>query len=137
MKLIVNQAYENMGLGSTQTLGPILDGYMRNTPEAREFIDVAEKEGVREVITRRDSPFGDYSAAPQRPAAEPEQCDRTEEEVIRTSDRSARPSVRTLRSLPPRVERDAKRAVFTLPHWSWRSLMASKTARWCPAWYPH
>jgi enoyl-CoA hydratase len=32
MKLIVNQAYENMGLASTQTLGPILDGLMRNTP---------------------------------------------------------------------------------------------------------
>jgi enoyl-CoA hydratase len=26
MKLIVNQAYDNMGLASTQTLGPILDG---------------------------------------------------------------------------------------------------------------
>src|SRR5436305_1802229 len=26
MKLVVNQAYENMGLASTQTLGPILDG---------------------------------------------------------------------------------------------------------------
>ena len=34
MKLVVNQAYENMGLGSTQTLGPILDGLMRNTPDA-------------------------------------------------------------------------------------------------------
>ncbi|HVN86788.1 MAG TPA: crotonase/enoyl-CoA hydratase family protein, partial [Candidatus Binatia bacterium] len=34
MKLIVNQAYENMGLASTQTLGPILDGLMRNTPGA-------------------------------------------------------------------------------------------------------
>ena len=32
MKLVVNQAYENMGLASTQTLGPILDGLMRNTP---------------------------------------------------------------------------------------------------------
>ena len=32
MKLIVNQAYDNMGLQSTQTLGPILDGAMRNTP---------------------------------------------------------------------------------------------------------
>ncbi|OOK68810.1 enoyl-CoA hydratase/isomerase family protein [Mycobacterium kansasii] len=31
-KLIVNQAYENMGLASTQTLGGILDGLMRNTP---------------------------------------------------------------------------------------------------------
>ena len=34
MKLVVNQAYENMGLASTQTLGPILDGLMRNTPDA-------------------------------------------------------------------------------------------------------
>src|SRR3954469_20054313 len=32
MKLCVNQAYENMGLASTQTLGAILDGLMRNTP---------------------------------------------------------------------------------------------------------
>ena len=38
MKLIVNQAYENMGLASTQTLGPILDGLMRNTPDAKRFI---------------------------------------------------------------------------------------------------
>jgi enoyl-CoA hydratase len=29
MKIIVNQAYENMGLSSTQILGPILDGLMR------------------------------------------------------------------------------------------------------------
>ena len=35
MKLVVNQAYENMGLASTQTLGPILDGLMRNTPGRR------------------------------------------------------------------------------------------------------
>ena len=37
-KLIVNQAYENMGLASTQMLGGILDGLMRNTPEALDFI---------------------------------------------------------------------------------------------------
>lgn len=65
MKLIVNQAYDNMGLQSTQTLGPILDGIMRNTPEGREFVRIAQSEGVREVITRRDGPFGDYSQAPQ------------------------------------------------------------------------
>ena len=64
MKLIVNQAYDNMGLQSTQTLGPILDGIMRNTPEGRDFVRVAATEGVREVITRRDGPFGDYSQAP-------------------------------------------------------------------------
>ncbi len=64
MKLIVNQAYENMGLASTQTLGPILDGLMRNTPEAGEFIGLAEREGVGPTVARRDGPFGDYSQAP-------------------------------------------------------------------------
>jgi enoyl-CoA hydratase/carnithine racemase len=63
MKLIVNQAYENMGLGSTQTLGPILDGLMRNTPEARSWIARAGDEGVRTVVEERDEPFGDYSQA--------------------------------------------------------------------------
>ena len=64
MKLIVNQAYENMGLASTQTLGPILDGLMRNTPDAARFIDLAEREGVGAVVAERDGPFGDYSQAP-------------------------------------------------------------------------
>jgi enoyl-CoA hydratase len=64
MKLVVNQAYENMGLASTQTLGTILDGLMRNTPDAKRFIDLAEKEGVSHVAGMRDEPFGDYSAAP-------------------------------------------------------------------------
>ena len=64
MKLIVNHAYEQMGIASTQTLGPILDGLMRNTPDARDFISVAESDGVRAVVQRRDGPFGDYSQAP-------------------------------------------------------------------------
>jgi len=64
MKLIVNQAYESMGLAATQTLGPILDGLMRNTPDAREFIELARDQGVRAAVARRDEPFGDYSQAP-------------------------------------------------------------------------
>ncbi|HEX6388997.1 MAG TPA: crotonase/enoyl-CoA hydratase family protein [Solirubrobacteraceae bacterium] len=64
MKLIVNQAYENMGLASSQTLGPILDGLMRNTPDALRFIERAGSEGVRAVVEERDGPFGDYSQAP-------------------------------------------------------------------------
>jgi enoyl-CoA hydratase len=64
MKLIVNQAYDNMGLQSTQTLGPILDGIMRNTPEGREFVRVAAAEGVRGAVARRDGPFKDYSQGP-------------------------------------------------------------------------
>lgn len=63
MKLVVNQAYENMGLAATQTLGPILDGLMRNTPDARRFIERAEREGVGDAIAGRDGPFGDYSQA--------------------------------------------------------------------------
>jgi enoyl-CoA hydratase len=64
MKLVVNHAYESMGISSTQVLGPILDGLMRNTPEALEFIRLAEQEGVRSVVERRDRPFADYSQAP-------------------------------------------------------------------------
>jgi len=64
MKLMVNQAYDNMGLKSTQTLGSVLDGFMRNTPDAREFIETAESEGVLAAIRRRDGPFADYSQAP-------------------------------------------------------------------------
>ena len=65
MKLVVNQAYDNMGLQGTQTLGPILDGIMRNTPEGREFVQVAASAGVASVIEKRDGPFGDYSQAPR------------------------------------------------------------------------
>ena len=61
MKLIVNQAYENMGLASTQALGPILDGLMRNTPDAEEFVRVSQEEGVGEAVRRRDGLYGDYS----------------------------------------------------------------------------
>jgi enoyl-CoA hydratase len=63
MKLIVNQAYENMGLAATQTLGPILDGLMRNTPDAVNFIDMARRDGVRAAVAERDRLFGDYSQA--------------------------------------------------------------------------
>jgi enoyl-CoA hydratase len=64
MKLAVNHAYENMGLASTQTLGPILDGLMRNTPDAKRFIAKAKAEGVPVAVSERDALFGDYSQAP-------------------------------------------------------------------------
>jgi enoyl-CoA hydratase len=37
---------------------------MRNTPEARDFIELAEREGVGGAVARRDGAFGDYSQAP-------------------------------------------------------------------------
>lgn len=66
MKLVVNQAYENMGLSSTQLLGSVMDSMMRNTPEALEFIRVAQSRGVQAAVAQRDAPFGDYSQAPTR-----------------------------------------------------------------------
>jgi enoyl-CoA hydratase len=71
MKLVVNQAYENMGLGSTQILGPILDGLMRNTPDAVDFIGLTERQGVRAAIAARDGPFADYSQAPEHERPNP------------------------------------------------------------------
>ncbi|HEX8052027.1 MAG TPA: crotonase/enoyl-CoA hydratase family protein [Thermoleophilaceae bacterium] len=64
MKLVVNQAYEGMGIAQTQVLGPILDGLMRNTPDARRWIEHAQEHGVGAAIADRDGPFGDYSQAP-------------------------------------------------------------------------
>jgi enoyl-CoA hydratase len=63
MKLIVNQAYENMGLHSTQLLGSVMDSMLRNTPEALAFIKVAREKGVPAAVAERDDPFGDYSTA--------------------------------------------------------------------------
>ncbi len=80
MKLIVNQAYANMGLHSTQLLGPILDGYMRNTPDARRFVETAATKGVSAAISERDRPFGDYSQAP--PSRQPKR-----EDVVHTGRR--------------------------------------------------
>jgi enoyl-CoA hydratase len=71
MKLIVNQAYENMGLHSTQLLGPILDGLMRNTAEGLAFVDVSRRDGVKGAITKRDEAWGDYSQAPKDQQPDP------------------------------------------------------------------
>jgi enoyl-CoA hydratase len=72
MKLVVNQAFDNMGLGSTQVIGPVLDGLMRNTPDALRWIDVAEREGVSAVAAERDRLFADYSAGPADEQPNPE-----------------------------------------------------------------
>jgi enoyl-CoA hydratase len=71
MKLIVNQAYENLGLRSTQFLGSLLDGMLRNTPEALRFVEVAEAAGVGAAVAERDDPFGDYSRGPREGKPDP------------------------------------------------------------------
>lgn len=62
MKLLVNQAYENMGLRTTQLLGSILDGLMRHTPEGLAWRRLIDEKGIREALRQRDAPFDDYSA---------------------------------------------------------------------------
>lgn len=64
-KLLVNQAYENMGLRTTQILGTVFDGIARHTPEGIAWRDLAMKEGFREAVRRRDAPFGDYGERPR------------------------------------------------------------------------
>lgn len=62
-KLLVNQAYENMGLRTTQTLGTLFDGIARHTPEGIAWRDTALREGFREAVRRRDAPWADYGQA--------------------------------------------------------------------------
>ena len=71
MKLVINHAFEQMGMASTQTLGPILDGLMRNTPDALEFIERAEREGVPAAVAERDRKFADYGQAPPSEKPDP------------------------------------------------------------------
>lgn len=62
-KLLVNQAYENMGLRTTQIIGTLFDGAARHTPEGIAWRDLAMQEGFRVAVRRRDAPFGDYGEA--------------------------------------------------------------------------
>jgi enoyl-CoA hydratase len=54
-KLMINQAYENMGLSSTQMLATFFDGVTRNSPEGVWFKEQAEADGFKEAVRKRDS----------------------------------------------------------------------------------
>jgi enoyl-CoA hydratase len=54
-KLMVNQAYENMGLRTTQLIATIFDGITRHTPEGMWFKDRAEAVGFAAAVAERDS----------------------------------------------------------------------------------
>ena len=59
-KLLINQAFENMGLRTTQLLGTFFDGVTRHTAEAQSWVEDFSRLGFRETIRRRDAPFRDY-----------------------------------------------------------------------------
>ncbi len=54
-KLMINQAYENMGMRSTQLIATIFDGITRHTPEGMWFKRRAEEVGFAQAVMERDS----------------------------------------------------------------------------------
>ena len=66
-KLLINQAFENMGLRTTQLLGTFFDGVTRHTEEAYRWAESFGEKGFREVIRERDAPFGDYGERKRGP----------------------------------------------------------------------
>ena len=52
---MVNQAYENMGLASTQTMATLFDGMAGHRPEGVWFKERAETVGFRQAVAERDS----------------------------------------------------------------------------------
>jgi enoyl-CoA hydratase len=53
-KLMVNQALDNMGLQSTQTLATLFDGITRHSPEGRWFVEFAQQHGFAAAVRWRD-----------------------------------------------------------------------------------
>jgi hypothetical protein len=53
-KLVINKAYSNMGMESTQALATLLDGISRHTPEGVAFKKRAETVGFKQAVIERD-----------------------------------------------------------------------------------
>jgi len=54
-KLMINQAYENMGLATTQMFATLFDGITRHSPEGTWFREYAAERGFHEAVRLRDS----------------------------------------------------------------------------------
>lgn len=54
-KMMINQAYDNMGLQSTQNLAILFDGITRHSPEGRWFVDFAQEHDFRTAVQWRDT----------------------------------------------------------------------------------
>lgn len=68
-KMMINQALENMGLASTQTLATIFDGITRHSPEGLNFKRRAETIGWKQAVRERDQ--GTYDWTLDRPINAP------------------------------------------------------------------
>jgi enoyl-CoA hydratase len=54
-KLMINQAFDNMGMASTQMFATLFDGIARHTPEGMWFKQRAEEVGFKQAVQERDS----------------------------------------------------------------------------------
>ena len=54
-KMMINQAYDNMGLQTTQNLAVLFDGITRHSPEGRWFVDFAQEHGFDSAVQWRDT----------------------------------------------------------------------------------
>jgi enoyl-CoA hydratase len=54
-KLMINSAFDNMGLASTQMFSTLFDGIARHTPEGMWFKQRAEEVGFKQAVQERDS----------------------------------------------------------------------------------
>ena len=62
-KLVINQSIMAQGLSGVQTLGVVLDGIARHTPEGYAFQKRAFEAGFKQAVHERDDPFGDFGSS--------------------------------------------------------------------------
>lgn len=60
-KLVINQAYENMGLQVTQMMATVFDGITRHSPEGLNFKHRAESVGWKQAVRERDEGTFDWT----------------------------------------------------------------------------
>ena len=61
-KVMINQALENMGMASTQTLATIFDGISRHSPEGVNFKHRSEAVGWKQAVKERDEGSFDWTS---------------------------------------------------------------------------
>ncbi len=69
-KLMINQAFDNMGLNNTQMIATLFDGITRHSPEGLNFKARAEQRGWKEAVKERDQGTFDWTA--NRPMNKPQ-----------------------------------------------------------------
>ncbi len=54
-KMVINQAYNQMGMETTQMIATLFDGITRHSPEGVAFKARCEEVGFKEAVIERDS----------------------------------------------------------------------------------